>query len=190
MRVDEFLKEKSHFSIRHAVIGCMGFERYSQYLHSKLWTVHIKPIVFDRDSGECVICGRRAYAVHHVTYNPRTLIGKELDQLFCVCEQCHSQIEFDLSGYKLRTCWQVHERFSEVVGRDKAGLFNPRCFVCGVNGDKLVGWNLCGKCNSSGKRKRVYRELDKLRVLSSECMPSIEGSGFVYLDFSQVRSGK
>ena len=48
----------------------------------------IRPVVFERDGGRCVVCNAQGVQVHHI--RPRSVGGNNaLDNLMLVCVSCH-----------------------------------------------------------------------------------------------------
>lgn len=64
---------------------------YTQYLLTPEWE-RIRTLILQRDSGKCRCCGSRADQVHHRSYGPDVMVGKDLDQLVAICDKCHNLI--------------------------------------------------------------------------------------------------
>jgi len=67
----------------------MTNRKYQQYLKSKTWR-EIRAKVIKNAGGKCEICGsRKRLVVHHMTY--RDGLGNEkIENLKCLCEDCHN----------------------------------------------------------------------------------------------------
>ncbi len=60
----------------------------NEYLQSEAWQ-RKRYLVFKRDNGKCVYCGKPATQVHHLRYAKN--IGKEpIQWLVSVCNECHN----------------------------------------------------------------------------------------------------
>ena len=56
-------------------------------------TKSVKQIVFDRDKGLCVVCGRPGLPEAH--YIPRSKGGLGIEQnIVCLCRECHDRFDF------------------------------------------------------------------------------------------------
>jgi hypothetical protein len=75
----------------------LGFDSYSHYLNSEMWT-SIRQMVLTRDGGKCRVCGRAAVNVHHNSYEVDVLIGRDLSQLVSLCRKHHEEAEFGPGG--------------------------------------------------------------------------------------------
>lgn len=61
---------------------------YQAYLHSPQWK-HLRQLILERDSFECLLCGEEATQVHHLNYDR---FGHELEtDLISVCRDCNQQ---------------------------------------------------------------------------------------------------
>ena len=61
----------------------MGFKRLSHYKYSKL-----RRKVYERDGGQCVLCGGAGAHIHHIIF--RSQGGKdEAENLVTLCGSCH-----------------------------------------------------------------------------------------------------
>ena len=85
---------------RNLLLKSMGYSNYNHYLQSDLWN-KIRTKVFARDQSICFGCGDRASQVHHANYNREVLKGKTLKELYSVCSECHSRIEYTSNGVKV-----------------------------------------------------------------------------------------
>ena len=56
---------------------------------NKLYAVTRKQ-AYERDNGQCVICGYRAEQCHHIVFRSQGGLS-ELRNLACLCIQCHNQ---------------------------------------------------------------------------------------------------
>ncbi len=72
----------------------------------------IRNIVLYRDGFKCRACTGKATTVHHTSYNVDVLYGKDLEPLVSVCEPCHTAIEFDDDGMKIRDLAVKKERYA------------------------------------------------------------------------------
>jgi 5-methylcytosine-specific restriction endonuclease McrA len=62
---------------------------YRTYLQSQYWQ-EVKRMVRMRDRFTCRDCGKRkAVEVHHLTYAHRGREKEHLNDLICLCPQCH-----------------------------------------------------------------------------------------------------
>lgn len=106
------------YSQRDHLLKLLKLGTYTEYLQSPLWR-SIRGRVLTRDQNTCRLCGQPAYQVHHNKYDERTMLGKNIDQLFAICRTCHEDIEFSDDGRKLRMS-KVRRR-----AKEKAGGTNP-----------------------------------------------------------------
>jgi hypothetical protein len=72
---------------------------YGEYLKGESWK-RIRRLVLRRDRGRCRSCGRRAWQVHHASYERAVLEGRDLSQLFALCGTCHLAATFTITGAK------------------------------------------------------------------------------------------
>ncbi len=61
---------------------------YEKYLASELWNT-IRTRVLERDSHTCRDCGGHANTVHHESYAPEVMDGKDDSKLVSLCWPCH-----------------------------------------------------------------------------------------------------
>lgn len=53
----------------------------------------VKKIVYERDKGRCVVCGKRGLPEAH--YIPRSAGGLGIEQnIVCLCRECHDKFDF------------------------------------------------------------------------------------------------
>lgn len=99
---------------REETLKMIGFDNYSEYLQSDLWKA-IRRIVLERDAFRCRIrrCNKKADQVHHFTYSPATLVGRNPAGLLSVCRDCRKVIEFD--GKQKRTLKESQTKMLEMV---------------------------------------------------------------------------
>lgn len=62
--------------------------RYSVYLRSEEWKA-IRLRVLMRDNHLCLDCGRKATQVHHLSYAPAVMSGRDDTKLVSLCRKCH-----------------------------------------------------------------------------------------------------
>jgi hypothetical protein len=72
---------------------------YPKYLRSAKWK-RIKKRVLERDQWICQCCGGRGTEVHHRSYDPAVMDGKDDSKLTTVCSGCHDTIHYTDSGSK------------------------------------------------------------------------------------------
>jgi 5-methylcytosine-specific restriction endonuclease McrA len=70
---------------------------YQAYLAGPLWK-SIRSRVLARDKNRCRSCGRRAWQVHHGSYDAATMAGRDISRLVSVCGECHHAISFTILG--------------------------------------------------------------------------------------------
>lgn len=75
-------------------------EDYEAYLKSALWQA-IRKEVLDRDDHKCLACGDPANEVHHRSYAPAVLEGRDNSQLASICGRCHNRIHYGDGNVKL-----------------------------------------------------------------------------------------
>jgi len=61
---------------------------YDVYLRSPLWR-RIRKRIFERDGYLCRDCGIVAEHVHHLSYGPLVMMGKDDSKLISLCVPCH-----------------------------------------------------------------------------------------------------
>ena len=61
---------------------------YDVYLKSKLWK-QIRKRILERDENLCRECGVKAEHVHHLSYGPLVMLGKDDSKLISLCIPCH-----------------------------------------------------------------------------------------------------
>lgn len=84
---------------RQEVLESMGFRSYAEYLLSDLWR-QIRDRAFSAHGDTCVLCGKRAHVLHHLSYSLETLTGGDLSGLVPLCNRCHEEVEVDGGGAK------------------------------------------------------------------------------------------
>ena len=89
---------------RQKSLRALGYETYDSYLTSKMWYT-IRYRVLYRDYYKCRVCEKHASQVHHGSYDLDSMTGRNLSQLFSVCADCHTNLEFD--GSKKRVASEV-----------------------------------------------------------------------------------
>lgn len=63
---------------------------YSEYLKSSLWQASRKRYHENGGRKSCLVCGKRRYHLHHLTY---TRLGRELPgDLVPLCPSCHERV--------------------------------------------------------------------------------------------------
>lgn len=112
---------------RQETLTILGFRNYNEYLKSDLWKT-IRKLILERDAYYCRIrrCNNRAEQVHHFTYSPKTLVGRNPAGLISVCRSCHKKIEFE--GKRKRTLKEAQSKMLEMVlGEElRQGKSSPR----------------------------------------------------------------
>lgn len=78
---------------RNLTLELMGFSNYSDYLGSKRWA-KIRKGVFAQKGTKCSLCPAKADQVHHNRYHLEDLLGRNLEHLHPICDDCHEHIEF------------------------------------------------------------------------------------------------
>ena len=83
--LDKFQKRERQVSLNR-----LGYFNYRDYLKSDLWK-NIRHRVKLKYDYKCCMkhCDKRAYAVHHVSYDYATMSGKNLMHLKPLCKDCH-----------------------------------------------------------------------------------------------------
>jgi hypothetical protein len=81
------------YEYRNSALRELGFSSYKEYLQSEYWQ-RIKTQV-PLDDWVCLMCLGKAQVLHHVRYDPWTLIGERLEYLAPLCHACHEVIEID-----------------------------------------------------------------------------------------------
>jgi 5-methylcytosine-specific restriction endonuclease McrA len=81
------------YTKRNDLLLDMGYTSYGEYLRSALWA-KIRKRVFVRDGGQCVVCGSKADAVHHMRYTRAVFLGQADHHLLSICQTCHTRAEF------------------------------------------------------------------------------------------------
>lgn len=61
---------------------------YAVYLQSPLWK-RIRKRILKRDEHLCRDCGREAKHVHHLSYAPLVMFGRDDSKLLSLCVSCH-----------------------------------------------------------------------------------------------------
>jgi hypothetical protein len=84
---------------REQVLRSVGYTSYSEYLKSPEWQAIRKAQL--GYCPDCLVCGRKADQVHHLSYSPETILGWQSRDLASLCRACHRSIELD--GKKKRT---------------------------------------------------------------------------------------
>jgi len=79
------------YSSRNKALQELGFPDYDTYLKSELWS-RIRAKVLRKS--ECYGCGGKPTQVHHQSYSLKVLRGENLKRLVAVCENCHTEAEF------------------------------------------------------------------------------------------------
>lgn len=65
----------------------------SEAAKAKQISTKTKKIVYERDNGLCVVCGRRGLPEAH--YIPRSAGGLGIEQnIVCLCRDCHNKFDF------------------------------------------------------------------------------------------------
>ena len=73
---------------------------YETYMRSALWQA-IRKEVLDRDCYKCLACGDPANEVHHRSYDPEVLEGRDNSKLASICGRCHNRIHYSDENVKL-----------------------------------------------------------------------------------------
>lgn len=100
MKKRRFKRPFSAYHHRDRLLKTLGFNSYSHYLKSRLWS-RIRARVF-RVKGSLCLCGRPADIVHHNSYHKCVLLGTGdyLNHLHPLCKRCHTQVEYSPQGHK------------------------------------------------------------------------------------------
>lgn len=85
--------DKINYLLRNESLKDLGYRSYKDYLLSQDWRV-IRSCIL-RDCPQCTLCGKSAEVVHHVEYDPATLLGLRKHALIALCHKCHENLEFD-----------------------------------------------------------------------------------------------
>ena len=97
---------------RNKNVRKIGFPSYEEYLKSDLWE-KIRERVKKRDKYRCQCCkGNHRIQVHHTSYQPKVLLGEQLDPLITLCEFCHHKIEFDDLNEKIFSFSEINQRLN------------------------------------------------------------------------------
>lgn len=75
-------------------------EEYERYMKSPLWQA-IRKEVLDRDDHKCMTCGDPANEVHHRSYSPEVMDGRDNSKLTSLCGRCHNRIHYGSDNFKL-----------------------------------------------------------------------------------------
>jgi hypothetical protein len=102
-----------NYSYRAWLVYKLGFKSYEEYTKSVTWN-SIRSMVLDRDKGKCRCCGEEADTVHHRSYSIGNLRGRNVNQLFSVCKECHNIIEIS-GGHKLQL-YQCQQKLDYILG--------------------------------------------------------------------------
>ncbi len=81
------------YASRNLTLTLMGFSGYIKYLNSDLWW-DIRTRVMDIKGNRCSLCPAKADQVHHNRYHLEDLLGRNLEHLHPICDDCHEHIEF------------------------------------------------------------------------------------------------
>lgn len=118
----------AEYKSRNDLLKGLGFKSYKHYLRSAPWA-EIRERVLERDGRTCRTCGYKATQVHHGSYSRKALLGKDLSDLYAICNGCHRKIEFTPDGdkrglravgksYAKRRKFHMTERYFNPVGKD------------------------------------------------------------------------
>lgn len=128
---------------RNTTLSDLGYVAYKQYLDSEEWGI-IRTRKLERFPC-CLVCRDQATQVHHMDYEPETLLGLKTHNLVTLCARCHEEIEIAGDGTKrslaeanrqLRMMAQANKRttwleaMKDATKRDNKpaqGLFDERC---------------------------------------------------------------
>lgn len=64
---------------------------YNEYLLTYKWRV-IRTRIIDRDDNVCQNCGNPSTEVHHMSYQPSVMEGKDDSKLISLCRDCHTHL--------------------------------------------------------------------------------------------------
>lgn len=81
------------YADRQAVLAELGFRSYHAYLKSDLWQRIRRRLL--KQFPDCYLCGGKAAAVHHRSYDLNTMKGRKTKTLRTLCNSCHRGIEFE-----------------------------------------------------------------------------------------------
>lgn len=90
---------REDYSRRNRILQNLGFNSYSQYQQSQLWS-EIRERVFEQRGRKCCKCGEHATQVHHSRYTTKNLSGETIGWLHPVCGTCHQYAEVAIDGSK------------------------------------------------------------------------------------------
>lgn len=80
------------YEVRDSVLRRLGYASYSDYLRGTRWRLIRAHVLALRR--RCILCGKPATDVHHLSYDQETLLGFRTHALAPVCRGCHKGIEF------------------------------------------------------------------------------------------------
>ena len=99
-------KVKACYAIaRKNSLEWMGYSSYQGYLRSEEWR-RIRSARLEKHP-DCALCGVKATQVHHMSYDPITLVGGKPNRLVQLCGLCHEKIEITPDGEK-RSLYQAN----------------------------------------------------------------------------------
>lgn len=92
--ISRFIDNKEEFPVE-AVKSIILHMPYADFLETPYWKA-IAKYVKDRDGNRCVKCGSdRRLHVHHLNYQHHGDELHHLEDLICVCRNCHKEIHGD-----------------------------------------------------------------------------------------------
>jgi 5-methylcytosine-specific restriction endonuclease McrA len=85
---------------------------YKEYLMSPEWKER-RNARLDYDNHKCRICGKKAWIVHHLTYE--RIFNEDPDDLASLCQSCHETVHAWQKKTKQRRLPSINELFDFVV---------------------------------------------------------------------------
>lgn len=105
------------FTARNARLLKLGYSSYADYLSSDLWkTIRGKKL---QKYPSCLLCGKPAGEVHHLSYDQETMLGTKDFCLVQLCGDCHHLIEFD--GIRKRDLDEANDELMRLASRCALG---------------------------------------------------------------------
>jgi 5-methylcytosine-specific restriction endonuclease McrA len=108
--------KKDDYARRDILLLKMGFASYREYLASRMWR-KIREAVLEQFP-MCQCCDSSfSTAVHHVSYDFKTMKGRRRENLVAICDGCHLKIEFYGVG-KIDSCKAVNNRMRDLMKKN------------------------------------------------------------------------